>query len=71
MARGFIIILLIGYTVYRFFRFFFKGSSSSDRTSFGRNSAKGDAKVRTDRNPKSVEDKSFQGGEYIDYEEVD
>jgi len=73
--RGLVIFALIAYTVFKVFRYLFKGSVSAERTSFNRrNHDASDRSTDFDGNvvkPPKRQRKDFKGGEYVDYEEVD
>ncbi len=69
--RAFIIFALIAYTVYKVFKFLFKGSVSVNKTSYGGRSTESNVDFKGQSTAKPKENRDFKGGEYIDYEEVD
>ncbi|MEL6556981.1 MAG: hypothetical protein AAFQ94_02285 [Bacteroidota bacterium] len=56
--------------MYKFFGLFF-GSSSNSRKSFNQSTRRKEPNINKNQNRRSRDGKSFQGGEYVDYEEVD
>lgn len=71
MLRGFLILALIGYAFYRIFRFFTGGSLSENRRSYQQQTSRENPNVQTNSSKSPKGEKSYRGGEYIDYEEVD
>ena len=70
--RAAIIFVIISYAVYKFFRFLF-GGISSVKSGYNEEPGKENPNVHRSQNPKrgSKDGKNYQGGEYVDYEEVD
>ena len=63
---------LIGYGAYRIFRFLFGGSFSAKRQPYQQQSQRRkEPDLRNRKTNASSTEKTYQGGEYVDYEEVE
>ena len=78
MIRGILILAIIGYLIYRFgkllFKFFYLISGEQEdraRTTFEGKRRPVDGNVNIDKVPDKDRSKNrYQGGDYVDYEEI-
>lgn len=69
MFKFLLIIILVFYAIYRIGGFFFRVFSAGYQGHEQHQQAHS-GQTRVDANPKKNDKKPFEGGEYIDYEEV-
>ncbi|MGB3465003.1 MAG: hypothetical protein WBA74_07030 [Cyclobacteriaceae bacterium] len=62
-------VALIAYVIYRFYKLFFVNTTRTN-TAYQRNGNNEPHVHRNSRSGHSKKDKSYEGGEYIDYEEI-